>query len=80
LIVRSHSKFAPDSDVKRFVRYAHFLAIAYSVECTIALFASIPTIAKKLWIGFGDHSVHAKPCFNCVLLVQTYQGTLRFCP
>jgi hypothetical protein len=30
--------------------------------------------------GFGDRSVHAKPCFHCEMLLQTYQGTLHSLP
>jgi hypothetical protein len=31
-------------------------------------FAFVTTTAKLLGTGFGDHNVHAKPCFDCLLL------------
>jgi hypothetical protein len=49
---------------------------AFEDECTLQIRA-FATTAKMLWIGFGDRSVHAKPCFNCVVPVQARQATLR---
>jgi hypothetical protein len=33
-----------------------------------------PPPPRTLWIGFGDLFGHTKPCFNCLLPVQSRQG------
>jgi hypothetical protein len=36
--------------------------------------APSPTIAKTLGTGFAARSVHAKPCFDCLLPVKALSG------
>jgi hypothetical protein len=45
-------------------------------ECTLRDRAC-PIIAELFKNGFGDHSVHAKPWFDCLLPIQARQDTLR---